>query len=126
MGCIITDLIIMRPQLFPALLAALFVLSGAPALARPAFAERSDCAMPERPKGMLDRSEQGTVTVALLVQADGSVSDAKVVRSSGYPQLDAAAREAMARCTYTPLQIDGRPQMGWQMQQYTWKAEAVR
>lgn len=35
--------------------------------------------------------EEGTVTLLLAVQTDGSISDIRIARSSGHPRLDAAA-----------------------------------
>jgi TonB family protein len=112
----------MRAQLFFLLSAAL----SAPAWAYPASADRADCARPEWPKESLQHSEQGTVTLALLVEADGKVSASKVVKSSGHPLLDAAAREALAKCSYQPQVVLGKPQMGWQLQQYKWTAEEAQ
>lgn len=53
--------------------------------------------------------EEGTVVVALEVAADGSVSDARVVSSSGYPRLDNAALSAVRQAHFKPATINGVP-----------------
>ncbi len=45
---------------------------------------------------------EGKVIVNVLVETDGHVSEAKVVKSSGDRNLDAAALEAARKATFTP------------------------
>lgn len=121
----------MRTQLFFLLSLALstpaWAGAAAPAPAAAAFVERADCARPAWPKESLERGEQGTVTLALLVEANGKVSASKVVKSSGFRALDAATLAAMAKCTYQPqVVVRGEAQMGWQLLQYVWMPEAAR
>ncbi len=53
--------------------------------------------------------EQGVVGIVIAVTPDGSVSDVRVVQSSGYPALDEAAREAARRWRFRPGTRDGVP-----------------
>lgn len=56
----------------------------------------------------LDR-EEGSVTLQLQVRADGRVRAVKVLRSSGSPRLDRAARDAAWRWRVLPAEREGRP-----------------
>ncbi|MDJ0741488.1 MAG: energy transducer TonB, partial [Gammaproteobacteria bacterium] len=47
------------------------------------------------PRKSRRRAEQGRVTVAFVIAADGAISDVAVASSSGYRRLDAAARDAV-------------------------------
>jgi TonB family protein len=50
----------------------------------------------------LRHKEQGDVILRVLVDADGEVGDARVLRSSGHPQLDAAALVGVGYWFYLP------------------------
>ena len=54
-------------------------------------------------------NEQGTVLVQFTIGADGSISNVKVERSSGYPQLDNAAVSCVSEWSYHPAMQDGKP-----------------
>lgn len=51
--------------------------------------------------------EAGRVTLRLKVRADGTVADATVLRSSGFPRLDRAARDASLRWRLDPARRGG-------------------
>ena len=53
--------------------------------------------------------EEGTVLVALEVAADGSVTDARVLSSSGYARLDNAALSAVRKAHFKPGTVNGVP-----------------
>ncbi len=53
--------------------------------------------------------QQGTVVVRLLVLSNGEVGDVNVVKSSGYPQLDAAALVEAGNWHYLPAVRHGAP-----------------
>ena len=57
---------------------------------------------PEYPKGARQRGEQGDVTLEIRVDAGGEVEEAKVVVSSGFAELDAAAVKAAKAARFTP------------------------
>ena len=67
-------------------------------------------AKPLYPKDALDQRLEGTVTISVLVAADGSISSVTVADSSGHPKLDQAARAAVERSwTFTPGLKNGEP-----------------
>ena len=64
---------------------------------------------PEYPKGARQRGEQGDVTLEIRVNAEGGVDEVFVVRSSGFPDLDEAARKAAASARFVAAKSGGRP-----------------
>jgi len=52
--------------------------------------------------------DEGTTSLAFTVQADGTVSDVKVVKSSGHGRLDSAAVHCVSKWHYRPAIQDGR------------------
>ena len=79
--------------------------------ANPAGANvRLDYASTTRPRYPIDsmrRGEEGTVLLRVLVGRDGVPVQIDIARSSGYRQLDRAAREAVLGWRFRPVQIDG-------------------
>ena len=53
--------------------------------------------------------DEGTVTLLLAVQPDGSVSDIRIARSSGHPRLDAAAVRSLRQAKFQPATCHGKP-----------------
>lgn len=113
------------------ILTSLFCMAGAAAeqAATPATQSRradfnaSSCTRPEWPRGALRREESGVVTMSFLVGADGAVRGSKVVKSSGFPELDEAALSATAKCRFTPALAEGRPVESSMTTQYVWTLE---
>lgn len=67
-------------------------------------------------------SEEGLVTLLVLIGPDGSVIDAKVEKSSGYARLDQAALDgAKTRCRFKPGTVDGKPEAMWYRYRYQFK-----
>jgi protein TonB len=85
-----------------------------------AAAHLSTCAKPERSLASVRNAEEGTSIVAFLVDSDGAVLDSKVERSSGYPHLDTAARDAIRLCKFTPAERNGAPYKSWTSVAYVW------
>ena len=56
-----------------------------------------------------DNAEEGTVTLLLAVQTDGSISDIRIARSSGYQRLDAAAVRSLRQAKFQPATCHGKP-----------------
>ncbi len=81
------------------------------------------CAKPEWPKESLRKGEQGPVTLAFRIEPDGSVGDAQIVKSSGYPALDTAARDGIMRCKFKPAMVEGKAEAAWMKMQYVWTLE---
>ncbi|KQZ30289.1 energy transducer TonB [Duganella sp. Root1480D1] len=91
--------------------------------AETATAPTSDsCGIPDYPVTWIDDGLQGTVRLALLVGADGSVKDKKVVATSGYRELDKASLRAGGTCKFGAAAKDSGRAPGWTTVQYTWIA----
>ena len=86
----------------------------------PAVADFSSCAKPHYPKESLTLGHQGTVTLGFKISADGKVEESTLKRSSGFPLLDEAAREAIAKCRFRPATQAGKPVPAWMQMQYVW------
>ena len=56
-----------------------------------------------------DNGEEGTVTLLLAVQTDGSISDIRIARSSGHPRLDTAAQRSLRDTKFQPATCHGKP-----------------
>ncbi|MEO7493331.1 MAG: energy transducer TonB [Massilia sp.] len=111
----------------PWLAAALCVLSLAAQGAEPTASLLPGCAMPDYPRASAIRNETGAVTISLLVGADGRpTGDAKIVRTSGYRDLDRAALIGISRCRFQPPVVDGAPVPGWAEVKYTWEINGPR
>jgi protein TonB len=79
---------------------------------------RPDPAHPNRrpvyPASSRRMEEEGTVVLQLYVRADGTVQEARVEKSSGYPKLDeAAAREALRSWHFLPAMNAGTAVAAW-------------
>jgi protein TonB len=75
----------------------------------------------EYPKASLMNEEQGAVSLAFLVGADGSVLDSKIEKTSGYKGLDKAAVKGISACKFKPGTKDGAPAQTWAKVDYVWK-----
>lgn len=99
----------------------------APVVAKPvvvaAVADFNSCAKPEWPKASLRNEETGTVTLSFLIGTDGRVADSKVLKSSGYRDLDRAALTGIGKCHFKPGLVDGKPEQTWMQMQYVWTLE---
>jgi protein TonB len=67
---------------------------------------------PEYPQASRMRGEQGMVGLVLRVAPSGQVTEVEIGRSSGFPQLDEAARRAALRWRFRPALRDGAPVEG--------------
>ncbi len=107
------------------------VVTAAPMATPPSTAPRRTsavvdpgaCAKPEYPRASLRDEEIGTVSLAFLIGADGTVLDSRVERSSGHRRLDEAARAALSLCRFSPATVDGRPEPAWARLDYVWRIE---
>jgi len=75
--------------------------------------EFSSCAKPAWPAEDLKAQHTGTVILNFTVDQEGSVKDSAIVKSSGHPALDEAARSGIAKCRFS--NGPGSAQL-----QYTW------
>ncbi len=88
-----------------------------------AVADFNTCAKPEWPKASLRNEETGTVTLQFLIGTDGRVADSKVLKSSGFRDLDKAALVGISKCRFKPGMVDGKPEQAWMSMQYVWTLE---
>jgi TonB family protein len=58
------------------------------------------CAKPEWPAEDFKAGHTGTVRLEFTVDKDGVVKDSAILKSSGYPGLDEAARTGIAKCRF--------------------------
>ena len=86
----------------------------------PATFDAKNCKA-DYPKASLMNEEQGDVSLAFLVSADGSVVESKVEKSSGYKGLDKAALKGISACKFKPGTKDGAPAQTWAKVDYSWK-----
>ena len=88
----------------------------------PASFDPAKCKV-EYPKASLMNEEQGTTTMSFLVNADGSVADSKLDKSSGFKGLDKAAQKGLSACKFKPGSKDGAPAQTWAKVDYAWKLD---
>ena len=62
---------------------------------------------PDYPKGARQRGEEGDVVLEIDISSRGTVKSVKTVRSSGYPELDAAAEKAVRSAPFVPAKSGG-------------------
>jgi protein TonB len=75
----------------------------------------------EYPKASLMNEEEGAVSLAFLVSADGSVVESKIEKTSGHKNLDKAAVKGLSSCKFKPGTKDGAPAQTWTKVDYVWK-----
>lgn len=63
---------------------------------------------PAYPRVSRRRGEQGTVILAILILADGSVDEVRIKSSSGYSRLDQSAIQAVKQWRYEPARRGDR------------------
>ena len=81
------------------------------------------CRQPEYPPQALAARAEGTVTLAFLVRADGTVREAVVQKTSGNELLDETARAALAKCRFQPGTVNGAPKEQWTAVKYAWEPQ---
>jgi len=87
------------------------------------LANADGCAKPDYPMRAARNGETGTVTLALLVGADGRVQQSRIQSSSGSRELDRAAVNALSLCQFQPANNNGIPEAGWAQIAYVWTLE---
>jgi periplasmic protein TonB len=82
-----------------------------PAARDPKFARNFQ---PDYPVGMLQREIEGSVTVRVLVDAEGHVRQVQVLRATDPDFAKATERQALKAWRFKPATRDGRPVEDWQ------------
>jgi len=103
-----------------ALMALLFAYSAGAMAAEPSaqLDPKTVCKL-EYPRAALLNEEKGTVVLSLLVLADGTVSDAKIEKTSGSSSLDRTSVASIKKCKMLPP-AGGKQ---WQILSYVWSLE---
>ncbi|MDB5764698.1 MAG: hypothetical protein JWQ21_3693 [Herminiimonas sp.] len=78
---------------------------------------------PEQPPLSRRYGEQGTVTLRVLVKADGAAGAVEIKSSSGYPLLDEAAKSTVQSWRFNPATSDGKPMADWYLVPITFKLQ---
>jgi periplasmic protein TonB len=84
------------------------------------LADANACAKPDYPARAARNNEAGTVSLALLVGADGRVANSRVQSSSGSRDLDRAAVQALSLCKFKPATKGGVAEQAWAQIAYVW------
>jgi len=85
-----------------------------------AVVDFTSCDKPNYPLNSLRNEEQGKVQMEFLIDLDGRVADSRIIKSSGFRMLDAAAKKALSLCQFIPGSRDGKPQQSWAVVNYVW------
>ena len=91
--------------------ALLFATPCSAAAETPDIPDLSTCRRPEYPRESLRRLEDGISLLGFLIRADGGVADS-VLNSSGYADLDQAAKNAL-RKWHALRKRDGGARQTW-------------
>ena len=83
----------------------------------------ASCAKPDYPSASRRLEEEGTVSLKFLIGADGRVLQSEIEKTSGFPRLDEAARNALSKCQFRPGTVDGKAEQSWASIKYTWRLE---
>ena len=86
----------------------------------PAIVNLSFC-RPSYPRQALLRSEQGLVKLEFTVGIRGKLVGSRIVKSSGFRDLDSAALNALVHCSFRPAYRNGVPVQASFVIDYTWK-----
>ncbi|MFN3788952.1 energy transducer TonB [Massilia sp.] len=112
--------------LLVAAIASASLAHAAPGQATPQprpLVDTNTCSRPVYPEEDARLKNAGTVTMQFLIGPDGWVVESKILKSSGYPGLDEAARTALVKCRFRPATLEGKPVRAWTAVQYVWTPE---
>lgn len=68
---------------------------------------------PVYPRPSIQYNEQGVVTLRVFVNADETAGEVEIKKTSGYPLLDQAAKDAVQSWRFEPARIDGAAVGEW-------------
>ena len=106
-----------------AALAGVCALSGAGAMAADFkwVQDAKSCDPPQYPREALQKGEQGTTALRILVGVDGKAIDSEIETSSHSHKLDTAAQRALMECSFKPQPADAKPAQQWVKTEFVWK-----
>jgi protein TonB len=85
-----------------------------------AVLDPANCERPRLPWSAEQRQLAGDVILAVLINVDGKVTDARVARSSGEPILDRTALESARKCHFVAATVDKVPVPSWEPFRFSW------
>jgi len=94
--------------------------AASPAYIAPAIVNLNFC-RPAYPRDALLRSEQGIVKLEFTVGVKGRLIGSRILKSSGFRELDTAALTALMHCSFKPAYRNGVPVQASFTIDYTWK-----
>jgi TonB family protein len=102
---------------------SVFAQSGGevPSVVSAAFIDMSSCKRPDYPEAALAANQAGTTVLRYIVETDRSLRDLRVERSSGWPQLDQAAIDALGQCKGVPALVNGVAVSSYGRFSYNWR-----
>lgn len=83
----------------------------------------SSCRRPAYPSSSIRRGEEGIVTIAVNLDVEANIQEARVSQSSSYASLDRATLEAVRRCSFKPAKVDGIAHAATAEVRFTWKLQ---
>jgi TonB family protein len=92
-----------------------------PSVVSAAFIDMSSCKRPEYPAAALAANQSGTTVLRYIVETDRSLRDLRIERSSGWPQLDQAAIDALGQCKGVPALVNGVAVSSYGRLTYNWR-----
>lgn len=63
------------------------------------------------------------MVLRFVVEADGTLGNVEVARSSGFRRLDQAARRLLETCKFKPAMVQGRIERGSTTLEVVWKLD---
>jgi protein TonB len=85
-----------------------------------AVLDPANCERPRLPWSAEQRKLTGHVILAVLINVDGKVTDARLARSSGQPILDQTALQSAHRCHFVAATVDKVPVPSWELFRFSW------
>jgi protein TonB len=92
---------------------------GAPVKVR-AILDPANCERPRLPWSAEQRKLSGHVILAVLINVDGRVTDARLARSSGHSILDETALQSALKCHFVAATVDKVPVRSWELFRFSW------
>jgi protein TonB len=85
-----------------------------------AVLDPANCERPRLPWRAEQRKLTGEVILAMLIDVDGKVTDARIARSSGEPILDQTALAGARKCHFVAATVDKLPVRSWELFRFWW------
>jgi protein TonB len=85
-----------------------------------AVLDPANCERPRLPRMAEERRLAGHVILAVLVDVDGRVTDARIARSSGTSILDDTALDGVRQCHFVAATVDKVPVPSWELFRFSW------